>query len=197
MFSDNANSFSFSVKINCWFHIGTSGIAPFNYYQCDTVGVNIQSYSTLTGATGLHMPRKTNLNVKRLNIDHQVVYYIPAGLENIFPNLIAIRIAFCQLKTISASNLSPFPNLVEINFPFNDIEILPADLFSVAGKKAQYVDFGGNKITKTGKDVLQGLSSPVFQSINFGGNTCVNLNVGPNDTVSLNNLQALMNANCV
>jgi hypothetical protein len=177
--------------------MGTSGIAPFDYYQCDTDGMNIESHSTLKAATGQHMSGKTDSDVTRLNLENQVLHYIPAGLENIFPNLIAIRIASCHLKTISASNLSPFPNLVDINLPFNDIESLPADLFSVAGSKIQYVYFGGNKITYTGIDVLKGLSSPVFYEINFGGNPCVDLVVAQDDTAGLNNLQTLLNTNCV
>lgn len=137
------------------------------------------------------MPGRTNLNVTRLTIFEQNMSYFPSGFEKFLPNLIAIWIARSKLISIASTDLRPFPNLVEAQFPFNVIETVPGDLFSM-NTKVLYVHFGWNKVSKVGKNLLQPLTSVYYAM--FGSNVCVDSEAL--NTAQIPVLQDLLNKNC-
>jgi hypothetical protein len=162
------------------------------YYGCKPSGLDVRTLLEVTNATGTHLPGKSNLDVTRIDIIGQTLFYLPTGLKNVFPNLRGIRVFLCGLKAISASDLAPFPLLDELNFPTNDIEVIPADLFA-ANPNLRYIHFGQNRVKKVGNNLLVNLIPNLIMG-EFASNVCINY-VGVGES-GLNELQSLLNSNC-
>lgn len=69
-------------------------------------------------------------NVTAFSVIDQVCHYIPQKFEYFFPNLNTITVINSGLRTISQSDLAPFPKLTEINLSRNKLEYIDGDLFS-------------------------------------------------------------------
>lgn len=159
------------VVIDCEFVLLPPSFTSSNLYTCNSFFLNIQALSRVISVTGTHDEGKSNLDVKRLQITNKNVFYIPKGIEKFFPNLEMIFIYHAGLKEISSADLSPFPNLINVDFYFNEIENLPADLFS-KNAKIEYIDFGQNKFSKVRKDLLKPLTN--LKRAGFQKNVCIN-----------------------
>lgn len=175
-----------------YFSVSNTANSPFGFYQCDTFGLNISSPLKVDGATGTHELGKTDFDVTRFNVDSQTLFYIPKELSKIFPNLIAIRVYNSGLKSLSLVDFQPFPNMVEFDFPANEIETLPVDLFS-ATTQIYYIALQNNNISRVGLDVLAPMSS--LRVAYFGGNFCTQFNA--NNAAEVVALQADLNNNCL
>lgn len=71
----------------------------------------------------------------RSNNDIQAVLFknltfIPQGLTNFFPNLIAINLQECGIEKLSGTELYSYPKLNWFSLYYNKIERVPGNLFS-------------------------------------------------------------------
>lgn len=98
-----------------------------------------------TQLPGNHIAGRTNADVTAIHFDHQCIQFLPSGFEKFFPNLVGIRVEFCDLKSISQSDLSPFPNLRALWLARDKIEVLERDLFA-CNLKIEAITFMDNPI---------------------------------------------------
>lgn len=171
-------------------------MSPFgtnpDIYQCDTKNLHVEETTVVSRVFGNHMEGKDNLDVERLHIDQQTCQFMPRGFETFFPNLKGIRIASSGLKVIGSVDLKPFPRLIAIDVPFNNIETVPGDIFEY-NLKLNYIFFAKNKISNVGRDVLAPLKTSF--SASFYGNICVDQN-GDSSTGTIKALQDKLNSDC-
>lgn len=116
------------------------------------------------------MPGRNNDNVRVFNSDttHEFSSF-PRNLERFFPNLEMIGI-LGPLRSISAEDLAPWPNLILLNLAENSITTLESDLFQNS-PKLLYLSFANNSIQTVGVDLLSKLN--YLTSADFRGNICI------------------------
>jgi hypothetical protein len=141
---------------------------------------NIAESQQLTGVFGTHEAGKSNSDVKVLNIAFNMnLTYFPRGIENFFPNLIALYISNTNITSIHGDELIPFPKLTNFQIAVNPyFERVPGNLFS-NNKLLQVVSFYKNNIKHVGEGIMNGLSS--LRWIEFNRNYCINKLAYPAD----------------
>lgn len=107
---------------------------------------------------------------KTINIEHQIVNFLPVGLGRIFPNVIGFRVSNSKLKEVKRKNIRFFPKLEELWLSYNDLEILHSDLFE-ANPKLRGIYMERNKIIFVGSNILAPLKN--LETANFNLNSCI------------------------
>ncbi|KAG5669633.1 hypothetical protein PVAND_017517 [Polypedilum vanderplanki] len=139
-----------SYIIDCDYEYGNCGwsriFIPETFYYCKVknpflmTGVQLNIDSVLT-----HF----NEDIKGIWIDGANIEKFPTNLENIFENLIAIKIRHSNLKEINYDDLKVFPDLKYLDLLKNRIKVLKADLFldnlqlegiGIQGNRIEYID---------------------------------------------------------
>lgn len=160
-----------AIQFDCTFAIYLS--YPLGYrYCCDAVVFNGGSAS-LERVTGNHHPGKTNDDVVclGLRIRDQHVKFVPQGIADFFKNLDTLRIYYSNVMSISASDLRPFPRLVNFQLEGNNLTSLDGDLFKY-NLHLQIVSFSKNQIQQIGHDLVNNLNS--LTELRFAENPCIN-----------------------
>lgn len=146
--------------------------------MCDTTNLTIMDQNlTVASISGDHEPMKVNGDVEFLQIVDQPCYYIPFGIEHFFPFIKYIRLKSTGLKVLSSSDIKPFRYLIDIDLPYNFLEILDTDLF-VYNTKLIHIYFGKNKIRYVGLGIFDPLvehSVKIFLNDNLCTNAQGNL----------------------
>lgn len=156
-----------------------------NVYQCEVPSLVITTRSTIiANILGLHNPEKNDNDVKVINVDHQIVHYLPSGFENYFLNVEGLQITHCHLKEINRTNLEPFPHLRVLLLHNNDLISLESDLFQ-SNIGIRHINFENNSITYIGGNILENLHN--LDAIAFLGNSCTQKNA-----MSKNEIQELL-----
>jgi hypothetical protein len=179
-----------AVNVDCHFFMSPFG-TNLDVYQCDTKNLYVVESTVVSRVFGEHMKGKDNLDVERLHIEQQTCHFMPKGFEIFFPNLKAIRIASSGLKTLGSADLKPFPRLIAIDVPFNDIVTLKSDIFK-HNLKLKYVFFPMNKIQNVGRNVLAPLNN--LLSVSFSKNLCIDQSADRTETIKA--LQQRLNTIC-
>lgn len=154
-------------------------------YTCYTPKLsNIAENQRITAVTGTHETGKNNTNVKVLNISFNTnLTYFPRGIENFFPNLIAIFISHTNITAINGDELLPFPKLTHFQIAVNPhFERVPGNLFS-NNPLLQVISFYKNNIKHVGEGIMNGLNS--LRWIEFNRNYCINQLAYPKDVPTL------------
>jgi hypothetical protein len=180
-----------AVNIECKYFMFSFG-SNVVVYQCETQNLYVTESTVVSRVFGNHANDKNNLDVEHLHIKDQTCYYMPRGFETFFPNLRGIRIASTQLKTIASIDLKPFPRLIALDVPFNDITTIESGIFEF-NTKLNYVYLGRNKITTVGRNVLAPLKASDLR-VWFDLNICTGAS-GENPT-AIKVLQGILNSNC-
>lgn len=160
-------------------------------YACTVKDLNVISSSIVSNISGEHIAEKSNYWVQGIVITNQTCAVFPKGFEVFFPNLYALTIKNSHLKTISASDISPFKVLNQLILPFNEITSLPGDLF-VNKTYLFAIGFNGNPISEVGWNLLQPLRS--LSVAQFSNLTCIS--EFANDTMAIGMLQNHLNEKC-
>lgn len=87
------------------------------------------------------------MDVQGLWIQHSNVAYFPLGIENFFPNLVAISISNSNLKRITKEDLKPFPNLRYFSLWSNHLQTVEKDLFQY-NPKLEVIILKENRISQ-------------------------------------------------
>lgn len=171
-------------------------MSPFgnnsDVYECETKDLFVTESSIVTRVFGDHMEDKNNLDVERLHIKDQTCHYMPRGFETFFPNLRGIRIASTHLQSIGSTDLKPFPRLIAVDFPFNDIMNIDSDTFDF-NPKLNFIHFGMNKISFVGRNIFKNQNAEELQ-VYFYGNICVDQDAF--DSQAIANLQGVFKNDC-
>jgi len=84
--------------------------------------------------------------VNGLEFRHQIVHYLPSGMDKIFKHLEGIAIEACRLQKITKLDLQPFPNLKELRITKNyQLNTLEENLF-MYNEQLLLIDFSNNDL---------------------------------------------------
>jgi hypothetical protein len=118
---------------------------------CKASNVNITSRQIITSVNG-----QKNLNGSNyitIDIDDQVVNFIPEGLGKFFPNIEGLSITASKLKKVEKKDLQQFPNLKMLYLSSNDLKFLPDDLFE-GNLELQSFSLFANPVTHIGHNLV-------------------------------------------
>lgn len=171
-----------AIIIDCsysQFSVGVSCQATIN-----TVG-NTDAITAVTDSTGSADPTLQASEIKYFTLlnggNQSRIDHLPPNLATFFPYLISLQWCNAYLKTISHTDLEPYPNLVLLQVGVNKIRKLHGNLFQ-GNRQLQYIDLGYNRIDEIGRGLFDGLNN--IKSIILYGNKCVvypssQLGIGP------------------
>lgn len=183
---------SHSVVIRCnfgdlvWSKVGSK-------YTCSVRSVQNPEIQEVTEIVGNHLKGRSDLNVEAFTSSGKNNFpNFPRNLEKFFPNLLVIQIWSGKLTSITAADLSPWPNLAFLSLSFNKIETLEGDLFR-NNQKLTYISFLGNSIINVGLDLLSNLNE--LKEVYFSSTRCLNANAATPEAIE--NLKNQLFEDCV
>ncbi|KAG5680010.1 hypothetical protein PVAND_009543 [Polypedilum vanderplanki] len=143
-------------------------------YYCDVKKLKIFSNGLkvkIDGASGQHLSDYSNNNqVKGIDIiGASNMKFFPSNIENVFSNLIVIRIAASKLIHITNEDLKPFTKLKYLFLQYNLIEIIPKNLF-IHNQELEVISLYYNKIQHIEKNAFSHLKK--LRVLDLSGNTC-------------------------
>lgn len=128
------------------FHLILTFVSPFDMV-CDYVDTNEQITGEIKNcytkdlnitSTGQSVDRvngtTTMLDVQGFWVEDQTCNYVPQNIVAFMPNLKVFRVKRSALKTISKSDLAPFPELIQVDLQGNELQYIDGDLFSLNTK---------------------------------------------------------------
>lgn len=145
-------------------------------YGCQSLQLSISNNSTtLESVQGNHLSGKSNTDVEFLLVQNDPIdnEELPRNIHTFFPNLLLIRWVSGNLKTVSADDLLPFPNLTGFSVWINKIESIEGNLFEHT-PKLKWIDFQSNRITNVGPGIFDNLDQ--LRTIYFVQNYCIDQN---------------------
>ena len=163
MFPINTLIFNCTFSASGWILIG-------NVYQCQSTPI-FSGKDVLEDVQGTHLEGNGDADVKALAFNEQNVRKFPQGIENFFPNLIALRCANSGLIEISAEDLKPFSGLRVLWLPYNKLISIDSDLFKYT-PRLQVINVAVNKIESVGTEAFAVLDDLSYFS--FFYNPCFN-----------------------
>jgi hypothetical protein len=147
---------------------------------------------TERGAVMNPSPYDDNNNIKGLEIENQIVHYVPKVTEKFAKRLEDLQIYVCGLKEVRKEDLEQFPQLKDLSLAWNDLQWLEGDLFAF-NPKLEVVSFDGNqKLKYIGANLLDSLSE--LWSANFLSAGCIYFNAF--DPEGLEELKAELKTDC-
>lgn len=137
---------------------------------------NNEAITAVTDSTGSADPTLQTSDVKWLNLvnngDNFKMDHFPSNMATIFPDLIGIDWIDGNLKTLSPSDLSPYPNLIFLHLGMNMIRKLDGNTFQ-NNRKLQFLELSFNNIQEIGPGLLNGLNN--LTNIVFYTNICTGI----------------------
>lgn len=156
--------------LNCTFGVKH---LPHWWYMGETMTCEVPAFSIAKDSdetvTSINNSTEPHSEVYGIIIGYQKANFFPRGIEKLLPNLKGIRIHSIKLPSIKQSDLKPFPNLIELALDYNDIVILPDNLFAF-NPKLKRIDFMYNKKLKA---VGQNVFPIGLEVANFEGTRCI------------------------
>lgn len=87
-----------------------------------------QSPGYVVNVTGIHMIGGNHTEVQALRFLHKTnITFIPNGIGQFFPNLKGLSFLNCNIKNISKDHLAEFPEMYQVSYSLNQIEVVPSD----------------------------------------------------------------------
>jgi Leucine-rich repeat (LRR) protein len=144
-------------------------------YECEvksaltitTKGVKI------TDSPSTHSSEYSNEDVTAFSAKLKTIFYFPRGLDEIFKNLLAIKIGQCQLKEIRRENFEKFTQLRWLSLSNNDLSVIESGIFD-SNLNLEFISLRFNKIKHIDSNVFEGLKN--LQKLWLELNACVNKN---------------------
>ncbi|CRK97256.1 CLUMA_CG010652, isoform A [Clunio marinus] len=144
------------------------------YYTCSIRSSSITKPNTIIQTiNGVHDPGSSDKDVEAINFEGTTVKYFPQGLDEIFPNLKAVFIENCGLKSITQRDLMGLENIEMLRCDNNKITSLPNNLFQNMNKLIE-ISFNGNDLQFMSSEVLRPILKNGLKSIDFSGNRSIN-----------------------
>lgn len=159
--------------------------------KCTTSDLQIISRQTVTSVNGKDSNTFKGRSYKTIVIEYQTVYFLPQGLGNFFPNIIAISVDHSQLKEINKDDLAQFPKLQQFNVSESDLKSLSGDLFE-GNLHLSSISFMKNQLNHIGRGILKPLKH--LTQARFANNTCISQNA--EKFTEIPSLVAAFQANC-
>ncbi|CRL03509.1 CLUMA_CG016596, isoform A, partial [Clunio marinus] len=121
---------------------------------------------------GNHLEGKSDKDVEVIRFRDTTVNYFPQGLNKIFPNLKAVLIHYCELKSITRKNLDGLENIQILRCDSNKITTLPDDLFRNM-KKLIDISFRNNDLGCLSSKVFKPILNNGLKFVDFSGNRSI------------------------
>lgn len=188
----NENAGSLQVTVDCKFEISSDWKMVKDPYGCNLLKLALVNKLSAINATGKHIYRHRNDDVKAIKIYNGICHIIPSQLGIIFPNIEALSIRNASLKHVSSPDLQQFPNLKEIWLYGNDIDYLESNLFEY-NPKVEVVVIKGNKIKYVGGKFFDFL--PNLRQVDFSDNECIDEKAA--DATKLSEIKKKIKQKCV
>jgi hypothetical protein len=159
-----------TIDLKCDF--GTPKCDPqFNAcYYCNVKDMVVKEQGTKVSNFKQLYTEESVIDTQILNIENQVVHFLPNGLSKFVPNTQVLKIQSSGLKSITFSDLSGFHHLKELFVTGNDLVALPANLIQIDANIVK-VDFSNNKLKNVGLNFFE---SKNVHSASFLDNPCIN-----------------------
>lgn len=103
-----------------------------------------------------HMKGMTRIDVEMVLFEYQQLLQIPRGIEYFYPHLLALRLPFCQLESVSQDVLK-YPKLKFLYLGHNKLKHLGKDLF-INNPRLEFVGLESNSIVKIGSSIFDSLT---------------------------------------
>jgi Leucine-rich repeat (LRR) protein len=169
-------------NLQCWF----SNFGSF-LSTCYASNLNIISRQIISKVNG--QSDFDGSNYTSIDIHNQVVYFIPEGLGELFPNLTNLLITSSKLKVLVKKDLQQFPNLERLYLNDNKIHFLPGDLFE-ENPEIRAIFISRNRISRVGHNLLTPLNK--LEYAKFDRNECIDEIYDKSEIASLStDLEAL------
>lgn len=167
-------------------------------YYCDVQDTSeINSYGAdIDEIDGIHHPFKSIRDVKGFFILHKTVEYFPKGIDKFFNNLLGISIRAAHLREIHQHDLKPFSKLQYLNFQYNKIKVIEADLFKF-NPDLELIRLSHNSIANIDPYVFNGLDD--LNTLALAENAClpeVNVDVENNRQLVRQLVNKIQNGKC-
>lgn len=95
---------------------------------------------------------------------------IPAHLSRVFINLIGLSFIAGPFKSLTSSDLEPFPKLKYLRVAGCQLKSLGSDLFRHT-RHLKFIDFSGNQIAYIGDGIVNSLTE--LTNLRLGSNVCI------------------------
>lgn len=139
-------------------------------YICEVVGITKKfDKRRFEVIAREHVPGKTNADVRILRIRLKQLKGIPTGLFAMFPYLKMLTIVNCGIKTIAREDLCDLRNIEFLNFSRNKLKALPDDLFADTPNLRE-IYFDDNKIEIMSSRIFESIEQTLKKAV-FSGNT--------------------------
>lgn len=166
---------AYSIVFRCEFSYIAWPVANLRY-TCDVTAVqNPAEVTNVTGILGSHTLLHKNFDIEALSmVGTNFFSKIPANVESFFPNLLVLSVVD-RLKSVSAADLKPWPNLMVLSLGGNLITTLDGNLFQFS-LSLKHISFYDNPITNIGVNLLSSLNLLTY--VSFGKTSCINSYAG-------------------
>jgi hypothetical protein len=125
---------------------------------------------TIAAATESHQLSMSHADVTGFYSYGKTIKFMPRGLKNVFPNLIAVWIARAGMKELHQSDLKQFPGLKSLELSLNNIATLEEDLFK-HNPELENINLSSNEITQIHPSVFDHLSR--LSRLHLNSNVCI------------------------
>ncbi|CRK93809.1 CLUMA_CG007336, isoform A, partial [Clunio marinus] len=158
-------------------------------YYCDQGRIIfVGDPNNVTEVTLNHVGGRRNEDVEGLYMKHdQNLTFLPRNIHHFFPNLKAIAVNHNLIENIQQSDISVFPELIQLGFWRNRISSIDFNLFQ-KNPKLKAIGFSENPVQHIGYDVFDHLTE--LETIGFHS-TCHNIKIEGNRTQVLSELPNL------
>lgn len=109
-----------------------------------------------------------------LVIVNKTVHFLPEGMQYFFPQMIRMKISYCQLKSVDRGDFEWFPYLKNLHLDNNDLKVLEGDLFR-RNYQLEHLNLDCNKIKFIGPGFTTGLNNLV--EVYLLRNECINFSI--------------------
>lgn len=168
-----------------WFIVGRR-------YSCIVEEIQFAEVAEVTQILGDHMLGRRNAEVEAFRmLNNDLVSMLPRNIESFFPNLLVLDLRRSGLTSITAEDLSHWPDLSVFFAGSNEIEEIDGDLFQNS-PRLSWIDFFNNLISNIGVNLLSNLNELTY--VDFGHNPCIN--IWANTPEGIENLKAQLLAQC-
>lgn len=158
-----------AIRIHCTYSVGRLWYLHEIYY-CEATIVDIGTPQMISGITGSHLPGRTNNDVAGFRIRKQQIADLPLNIHEFFPNLQGYTVLHAGLSRVSSEDFKNLPYLRQIDFNFNEIQVLPRNLF-IRNPLLEFISFDNNLVRHVAHHIFDNLQ---ISTLALRYSTCIN-----------------------
>jgi hypothetical protein len=162
-----------------------------NVYNCRSTTESTVNSTIIEEVRGSHLKGRNNVNVEVFNETANSLQFIPSNLVDFFPNL-KIMYLRAPLLQLIASDLRPFPNLLQFVLQFGQFSTIYSDMFENT-KQIKTVQFYSEKLMNVGENILSDLNE--LKLAQFFSQTCIHFDGNTRERIQ--ELEQKLLVNCL